>query len=595
MGLISKAKSMILPGKSAPAPGLSPLTGFDSNSLALGVNLSQKVATANLWRDQLNPLRTLNMPRAVAYLEAAQRGMNADLQWAFRMIERRDADMLALIERRLSALEELNVSVKIMSEKVATDRGMKIDKALAEDQAAALREAYNRIENLYEAMAWMSMAVFRGYAHAQFVLDDQVALPGSANKIVPIPQWNWVRAGTQGDWYFNERAVQVLYNYLGDEQRIDPRYFLIREWERPIDEIGIIKFLRMSLSQKDWDGFIEIYGIPGWIIIMPESVPEDKESEYRAAAENIAKGGSGALPHSSDAKAADSPRGVAPFRDHLQYITEKLILAGTGGMLTMLAAPGSGTLAGGAHKETFDKIARAEARRISEIFQRQFDRQILDAVFAGKPRFAYFDICAAEEQDVGAVCTQILQLNQAGFKVDPDQVTETTGYRVTVGTPDVLKPEIVRPNGGVQNRAIRNRGTGLAFSPPAAAFFSAVAADLAPLRARIAAALELPDAQIIPALEKLRSDLPDLLKQIGADPAAAAQMAEDLQAALDAGKTRRLGATSPDIGGKGHKPGNPAFAQKPLWLALLAVPGCPHTRRGNYPPLQRRQRPLQMT
>jgi len=330
MGIIKTALSMIKKAPSTPAPGLSPLTGFQSDSLSLGLNLQARASAANLWRDQLNPLRTLTMYRAVMFMEAAQRGMNADLQWAYRMIERRDADMVALIERRLSALEELNVSVKVMSEKVASERGLKIDTGLANDQAAALRQAYNRIENLYEAMAWMSMAVFRGYAHAQFVLDDQVALPGSANKIVPLPQWNWVRAGTQGDWYWNERAVQVLYNWLGDDQRIDPRYFLIREWDRPIDEIAIIKFLRMSLADKDWDGFLEIYGIPGWIIIMPESVPEDKESEYRITAENIAKGGSGALPHGSDAKAADSPRGVSPYRERLGYLTEKLILAGTG-------------------------------------------------------------------------------------------------------------------------------------------------------------------------------------------------------------------------------------------------------------------------
>lgn len=535
MGLISKTISMVKKASSTPDPGLSPISGIQPDSLSVGVNLQARVSAANLWRDQLNPLRTLTMQRAVMYLEAAQRGMNADLQWAYRMIERRDADLMALIERRQSALEELNVSVKIMSEKVATDRGMKIDKGLADEQAAALRDAYNRIENLYEALSWMSMAVFRGYAHAQFVLDDQVALPGSANRIVPLPQWNWVRAGTQGDWYWNERAVQVLYNFLGDQQRIDPRYFLIREWERPIDEIAIIKFLRTSLADKDWDGFLEIYGIPGWIIIMPESVPEDKEGEYRMTAENIAKGGSGTLPHGSDAKSADSPRGITPFRDRLQYLTEKLILAGTGGMLTMLAAPGSGTLAGGAHKETFDMIARAEARRISELFQRQFDRQILDANFQGRPRFAYFDICAAEEQDVGAVCDQILKLSQAGLKIDPDQANEKTGYRLAEATPAIDKPEVVRPGEPARNRRLVNRSPSAVFDPPPSALFQAMADDLAPVRQRIETVLALPDDQVMEAAAKLRAELPHLLKEVNVSPKAAGILTKSFDEAVKAG------------------------------------------------------------
>ena len=58
------------------------------------------------------------------------------------------------------------------------------------------------------------------------------------------------------------------------------------------------------MSAKDWDAFIEIYGIPSWIITLPASVPAGQESEYRDAAAAVAAGGSGAIPNGSDAKAA---------------------------------------------------------------------------------------------------------------------------------------------------------------------------------------------------------------------------------------------------------------------------------------------------
>ena len=47
----------------------------------------------------------------------------------------------------------------------------------------------------------------------------------------------------------------------------------MRTWDRPLDEIARIKYVRANLSQKDWDAFIELYGIPGWIVFMPPNTP----------------------------------------------------------------------------------------------------------------------------------------------------------------------------------------------------------------------------------------------------------------------------------------------------------------------------------
>ena len=41
------------------------------------------IKSANRWRDSFNPLRGLTMSRAVQLMEAAQRGVMADLQWLY--------------------------------------------------------------------------------------------------------------------------------------------------------------------------------------------------------------------------------------------------------------------------------------------------------------------------------------------------------------------------------------------------------------------------------------------------------------------------------------------------------------------------------
>ena len=212
--------------------------------------------------------------------------------------------------------------------------------------------------------------------------------------------------------------------------RLDPGEWIIREVKRHVNRIGLVKHLRQSLAQKDWTSFVEIYGLPGVVVIAPPKMPADKEREYRDAADIVSEGGSGYLPHGASICTSLGPRGDSPFADFLRFLTEQLVLAGTGGLLTMLTASGSGTLAGQAHQETFRQIARSEARRISEVFQKQFDAEVLRREFPGQPVRAYFELAANEEPEVGELIDHALRLHQAGFAMDARQLGEKTGYRI---------------------------------------------------------------------------------------------------------------------------------------------------------------------
>jgi hypothetical protein len=442
-----------------------------------------RMELVNAWRESYNPLRSISIPRVVSMLEAAQVGQFAELHWTYSFIERRDADLMAIIERRTAALQEMDFNIKTVAKR-ARALGREIDSALADEQRACLVECYNKFANIYDAIEHMESAAFRGYSLSQFqsgkaaILPAQIPdVPGEV-RLENLNSWNIAREGLYGDWYWNPSARDLRGTNLPADDRLDARYFLVRTHPRPINEIAIIKFLRQSLSEKDWDAFIEIYGIPGWIVILPPNVPLDKVNEYRDAAANVAEGGSGALPNGSDAKCADSPRGVVPFADRLRHLSEKLVLAGTGGLLTMLSAPGSGTLAGSAHMEAFRMVARSEARKIGELFQRQIDCPILDAVFPGKPHLAYFEIAANEDIDVDAILDHAVKASQAGYTIDAAQLSEKTGYTI------VAKPQVSAPppgfalagGAGLVNR--RPAGSPSLDSPDSAAVTSAVNATI---------------------------------------------------------------------------------------------------------------------
>lgn len=391
-----------------------------------------RTGTANRWREQYDPLRGLTLEAATALLEAYQRGQMADLQWTYFFIERTDPDLFALIERRTSALLELDWNIKMSEELIAAQGFPQPDTAtregaLAAEQQAALREAYDRIDNLYEAIEHLAMATFRGFAH----LEKQRDASGAVTHLEILDQWNVVRDGLRGAWKYNPDARTTSFQNLPDNLLLDPAQWIIREVMRHVNRIGLMKHVRSGLAQKDWDDYVNIYGLPGAVVVGPPGVAPEQESAFESQAEAISDGKCSYLPNGASVQFYNGPRLTSPFGEYLRYLTEQLVLAGTGGVLTMLANSGTGTLAGSVHAKTFQQIARSEARKISETFQKQFDTEILGAAFPGAPRLAYFELAADEQADTSVAVDQALKLNQAGFLLDAAELSEKTGYRLT--------------------------------------------------------------------------------------------------------------------------------------------------------------------
>jgi hypothetical protein len=165
-----------------------------------------------------------------------------------------------------------------------------------------MRESYDRIDNLYDAIEHAALAEFRGFAH----LEKHYAVGGPDDGTVihlePMPQWHWCRDGLNGEWTFNSDARSD--RTRGDV--IDPANFIIREIDDPINEIALICFVRKSLSQKDWDGFVETFGIPSIFAIMPQNVKPGSEKEYQETVEGVISDSRGALPSGTDIKTVDA-------------------------------------------------------------------------------------------------------------------------------------------------------------------------------------------------------------------------------------------------------------------------------------------------
>jgi phage gp29-like protein len=395
------------------------------------------------WRAQYNPLRGLTITQLVAMLEAGERGNYARLQWLYRFVEKRNSTLRAVLQRRQASMTRLDWDIRVRSDAANAANG----RTLAARQAAFLRDAYERIENLREAVTFLALAEFRGYAHLERIFDRE----GRVTKLAPVPQWFWARLGPEAPWQYNAMARPGL--PMPGDPEMEPDKFMVRECDSPIDEIAVIAHVRQALSQKDWDGFVETYGLPPLFLELPPDIPAEREAEYQAQAEAIIGDARGTMPNGTSIHTVDSgARGQNPFAEHLQYQDELIVLAATGGKLTTLAESGSGTLAGGAHQQAFDDIMEAEAALITEIFQQQFDRPLLAKAFPGQPRLAYFELAATRELDPAEVVTQALTLAKAGYEIDLTELSEKTGFKLKLRNyplaPVATAPEEAGPSEG---------------------------------------------------------------------------------------------------------------------------------------------------
>ena len=387
----------------------------------------------NAWREAYNPLRGMNLARLMALLDAGERGQYADLQWFYHYMERSDPMVFAVMQRRRAALLSCDWDVR----QVAQGPGFRVrgsgkngkteggfDQVLADEQAALLREAYDRVENLRDAVSFLFTGFFRGFGH----LEKHYAPSGLVTRLEPVEQWFWVRDGMYGAWEYNQNAVSGRKR----GSAIDPTNFVILDTV-PIDRLLALQYLGRTLTLKDWDSFLEVYGIPSVFLVGPPNTPDSKAAAYKTIAEQLISDGRGYLPNGSDIKYVNGGGNHPPFRDRLEYLDRQITLVATGGLLTMLTEPGSGTLAGNAHTDTFLQIARSDAAMVSEVMQKHFDLPLLSEFFPGQPVHAYFEFAPSTGSEVSRVVADAEMLARAGVAIDLDELSEKTGYKLSPG------------------------------------------------------------------------------------------------------------------------------------------------------------------
>lgn len=491
---------------------------------------------ASLWLEATNPLRGLTVDRAISIFDNARQGCYTDLAWLYQEIEAADPTLMICAERRSAGVEETDWLCRPKRSKRV---GRAFDQVLADEQAAFLEEAYGACDNLLDGIEWLASGFFRGFAHA--VPRYNTGLRSLAN-IECLDQWNFARNRATGAWLWNGAARG--YVSTADLPEIPSTELISLVRTRHIDYPALAIYIRSALGERLWGKFIERYGVPPVMIIMPEFADKADEDKYMVAAQRVAKGGSGALPAGATVTYATEARGTNPFIDYLKHQQELVVLLATGGLATSLSMPaGLGEGASGQHGDTWRTIMRRDARFIAQAFNTRCTEDLLTAAYPNRPQLAEFAFqvdppaTAVEVFDAGAKAVT------AGYRIVQADLEAKSGYKLEVSAAPSVPSSFSRPALN-KEPSTKNQEPTIPSIPSAStletaavdALIEARAKSLAPVIDRLLAILEETDE---PAMRKqlaaLLQDLPKLASKLNVPDSDLAMVTRILTDAVGAG------------------------------------------------------------
>ena len=384
---------------------------------------SDEAKAAAAWIETVNPLRGMTSQRMQNLYDASRAGDTVHLQWLYQEIEKVDPTLLICQQRRTGALASLDWHISTRNKK----RTRSFDEKLAQEQADCLELAFGDADqaNFNEAVEHLARGFFRGFAH---VLPRWSADGLSLKGFDCLDQWNFVRDVTTGTWYWNPEAH--AYTGYADCRPIPPGELVVFVAPYHIDYPAMTIYLRSAVGEKGWAKFVERFGIPPVILTMPQDIPSDQVDSWRNSAEKVAEGGSGAVPFGTNVNFCDGARGINPFKDFIHNQRELVVLMSTGGLLTSLTEAGSGTLAGGAHSDTWAEVRRMDSAKIGSVLNRTLADTILDRAFPGRPHLAYFAFDTEAVPSPGEVFDDATKAKNAGYLIDQADLEERTGYKL---------------------------------------------------------------------------------------------------------------------------------------------------------------------
>ncbi len=467
------------------------------------IDLQELARENGRWLDHNHPLDTISIDKVQQAMNEALRGAYSQIQWLWEHLEPADAILATCVDRRLGALRKIPWDIR------KKDGLTDAEDLLAEAQLRTMQDLCNSITNLDEGIVALAQASFRAYRHLQLYEDDLGNL-----RLNITDNWNWVRDGYNGQWQWNPAATFGVTRTQG--LPVSWESIITRCCPRPIDQPAMMLALDRKNAKAQWLVYAGRYGTPPVFAIMPAGISEDVKTAYLRFAQQCISNAAGVLPAGADVKTVQPGSGGPDvFSRLIETANQELVLRATGGLMTMLTAPGEGTntSTGNAHQDAFDDLAAAEAEDIAAVLTAGIIAPALDQWHPGQPHLVELVMRRPDSDNAAGSVQTIGALAAAGYRTEDEQVRELTGLNVT--TAELTQPSAPVAASPALNSLRTRYAPSMRYAPARAAFeaacrnaarrLAALNADPAPPARREPAEPQPLDKSELAALERLAS------------------------------------------------------------------------------------------
>jgi phage gp29-like protein len=495
-------------------------------------------------QNRFNPIRDLTPDRLTSHLDNFKTGRLRELALLMDFVEERDPSVKTVVAKRKKAVARLPWEIVTLE----TD-----DTARAERHREALEAFYNHLEvtdalNL-NMRGGLSLAI-RQMMDAQgktLALHEVIWKPGKKStglraclKFLPL-------------CWFENRTGRLRYletDYALEGRDLDPDGWLVSCGDGLMIPTAVA-YLYKTFALRDWLVFCEKFGLPG-VLGSTDAQPGTPQWTAMEDAVGSLINDWAAVKNKSDeialleTKASGS---TLPFLPLIEFMDRKIAALWRGADLSTISQGQEGAGASLQGDES-DLLLEDDAAWVEETLA-DLSRRFIENQFGDEEPLAYLKLSTPKRRQVDADDKAIRLCLDAGIPLAVDATRERLGLPKPDADDEVLKaPPAGMPQDGpgapegvqIANEGFRGqlkavKGQGVDFMQAAHSQFGrSLAADLAPLRRRLAAIEGISDPEIRKArLEALMADWESIASDITADPEAAGAVARIQGASLASG------------------------------------------------------------
>lgn len=268
----------------------------------------------------MNPLAGMTKRSIERMLEQKRLGNDAMLQVAYAEVEANMPIFGITIDKRVAGVAGRAWDVVPVDESAAA-------KAQAEKVKRMFEKAdMKNKDGLGRALEHLVLGAFRGRSCVKCFVD------GEDLSFKALDNWNVLEKN--GRLYWNpDLDVDMDVERL---QEIPDGEVAWTSYARPVDQPGIMIYLRQLVGEEQWARFVEKQGIPQVILTPPEGTSDSQQDEWMYRAMRIFEGGSGVIPPGGQVTELTGGRGQDPFTEYVRHQMETISILATGGTLLTL-------------------------------------------------------------------------------------------------------------------------------------------------------------------------------------------------------------------------------------------------------------------